>query len=333
MIGVIGAGSFGTALAIYLGELGHQVVLWARRKEFAQELSRVRENLKYLPGVKLPDSVKVTNSMEELQDAEFSIVAIPSHCFREVIRKFLSTVRSSKIRLVSATKGIEVDSLACMSQVTFEEGVAAGVDVEFAVLSGPSFAYELARKMPTAVVVASENEKFALEVQHELSSQILRIYSSPDVVGVEVGGASKNVIAVAAGIISGLGYGYNTLVALITRGLHEIARLAICCGGKFRTIAGLAGLGDLVLTCMGKYSRNRRVGQMIAEGKSLDELHKTGMVAEGIKNSFAIFKLACLKNVEMPITTEVKKVIYDKKDPRKAITELMTRELKSELEI
>ncbi len=235
---------------------------------------------------------------------------------------------------MSATKGIETDTLARMSQVAADETALAGRALRFAVLAGPSFAPELARGVPSAVVIASEEADLATEIRQALSTPTMRLYSSPDVVGVELGGATKNVIAIAAGTVSGLGLGDNTLAALITRGLHEITRLGVACGGQPRTFAGLAGLGDLVLTCTGALSRNRRAGMELAAGKTLAEVTGgTHMVAEGIRNSAAIARLAALRGVEMPITEQMVAVIYQGKDPRRAVDELMTRGLKAESEL
>jgi glycerol-3-phosphate dehydrogenase (NAD(P)+) len=221
-----------------------------------------------------------------------------------------------------------------MSQVAFEEGVAADRDVRFAVLSGPSFAVELARGMATAVVIASQEAALASLVQAELSGPVLRLYSSSDVVGVELGGAAKNVIAIAAGLVAGLGLGTNTLAALITRGLHEITRLGIAHGGQTRTFAGLAGLGDLVLTCTGTLSRNRQTGVLLAQGRSIEEITAgTSMVAEGIRNSLAVARLARQRHVEMPITEQVGAIVHRGKEPRAALAELMRRELKAEAEL
>ncbi|HSK75606.1 MAG TPA: NAD(P)H-dependent glycerol-3-phosphate dehydrogenase [Thermoanaerobaculia bacterium] len=335
-IGVLGAGSFGTALAVHLaGPGGHPVKLWARDAELAQRMAADRTNSEYLPGVELPPLLEPTSDMESLVDSDFVLVVIPSHGFRTVLRQFLRLVPDGRpLPLISATKGIETETLARMSQVAFEEGTAADREVRFAVLSGPTFAAELARNVPSVAVIASEDAHFATEVRESFSTPLFRLYSSPDVVGVEIGGTTKNVIAIAAGALSGLGLGHNTLAALITRGLHEITRLGIAYGGQPRTFAGLAGLGDLVLTCTGALSRNRHTGVELASGKTLDEITGgTHMVAEGIRNSVAIARLAARKGVEMPIAQQMVAVMYDGKNPRKALEELMTRELKAETEL
>jgi glycerol-3-phosphate dehydrogenase (NAD(P)+) len=336
-IGILGAGSFGTALAAHLaGPGGHGVKLWARDAELAARMAADRVNPEYLPGVELPPHLEPTADMESLLDSEFLLVVIPSHGFRDVLRQFLRLHPDGgrPLPLISATKGIETETLARMSQVAFEEGTAADREIHFAVLSGPTFAAELARNAPSAAVIASEDAHFATEVRECLSTPLLRLYSSPDVVGVELGGTTKNVIAIAAGTLSGLGLGHNTLAALITRGLHEITRLGIAFGGQPRTFAGLAGLGDLVLTCTGGLSRNRRTGLELAAGKSLAEITgETHMVAEGIRNSIAVARLAAQRGVEMPITQQMVAVMHQGKDARKAVEELMTRELKAETEL
>lgn len=335
-IGVLGAGSFGTALAVHLaGPGGHRVRLWARDADLAQRMAADRANSEYLPGVELPPGLEPTSDLESLVGSDFVLVVIPSHGFRAVLRQFLKLVPDGRLLpLISATKGIETETLARMSQVASEEGKAADREVRFAVLSGPTFAAELARNVPSVAVIASEEADFATEVRESFATPLLRLYSSSDVVGVELGGTTKNVIAIAAGALSGLGLGHNTLAALITRGLHEITRLGIAYGGQPQTFAGLAGLGDLVLTCTGALSRNRRTGVELASGKTLDEITGgTHMVAEGIRNSVAISRLAAQREVEMPITQQMVAVMYEGKNPRKALEELMTRELKAETEL
>lgn len=332
-IGVLGAGSWGTALAVHLVGMGdHRVRLWARRPELARSLAETRENEDYLPGVEIPEGVEPTADLEALADCDPVLVVVPSHGFRQVVREFLPhTATDRPVRLVSSTKGIEAESLARMSQVSFEEGMAADRHVRFGVLSGPTFAAELARGVPTAAVIASDHDDLASELRERLATSRLRLYSSSDVVGVELGGAAKNVIAIAAGIVSGLELGHNTLAALITRGLHEVTRLGIAHGGQARTFPGLAGLGDLVLTCTGGLSRNRRTGLELARGKTLDEIRSgTHMVAEGIRNSLSIAELASARRVEMPITEQMVEVLYRGKSPSRGLEALMTRELKEE---
>lgn len=332
-IGVLGAGSWGTALAVHLAEAGHHAVtLWARSGELAARLRETRLNDVYLPGVGLPPEVVPTADLAGVAGCELVLVVVPSHGFRAVVRDLLAAEPSGRpLQLLSCTKGVEPESLARMSQVVAEEGEAAGREVRFAVLSGPSFAAELARGVPTAAVVASADPILATAMRQALATRTFRLYSSQDVAGVELGGAAKNVIAIAAGTVAGLGAGHNTLAALITRGLHEITRLGVAYGGQAPTFAGLAGLGDLVLTCTGGLSRNRATGMALAQGKTLAEIAAdTQMVAEGIKNSAAIARLAARRGVEMPITQAMVAVMYEGKNPSQALDELMTRELKAE---
>lgn len=334
-LGILGAGSWGTALAVQFSNSGHDVALWVRNPETAAKLRDEGTNDDYLPDVELPPSLKITSKLEDLHGADDVLVVVPSHGFREVVRRFLKSLpRDQAVTLVSATKGVETETCARMSQVCFEEAINADRDVQFAVLSGPTFAAELARGLPSLGVLASEDEELAARVQEDLSSPTYRLYSSADVVGVEIGGATKNVIAIAAGAVAGLGLGHNTMAALITRGLHEITRLGLACGGQARTFSGLAGLGDLVLTCTGGLSRNRRTGYELARGKTLEEITGgTNMVAEGIRNALSISRLAEQKGVEMPIIEQMVAVLYEGKEPREAIRPLMTRELKSESDL
>jgi glycerol-3-phosphate dehydrogenase (NAD(P)+) len=335
-IAVLGSGSWGTALAVHFaGPGGHRVRLWARDAELAQRMARDRVNPEYLPDVELPPLLEPTSDLEALAGCEFVLLVVPSHGFREVLRKLLQVwPKDRRASLISGTKGIETETLARMSQVSFEEGMAADRELRFAVLSGPTFAAELARNIPSAAVIASDDAHYATEIRECFATRYLRLYSSSDVAGVELGGTVKNVIAIAAGTLSGLGFGHNTLAALITRGLHEITRLGIAYGGQPRTFAGLAGLGDLVLTCTGGLSRNRKTGMDLAAGKTLEQITSgTHLVSEGIRNSLAVSRLAMVKGVEMPITQQMAAVMYEGKDPRRAVEELMTRELKSESEL
>jgi glycerol-3-phosphate dehydrogenase (NAD(P)+) len=334
-VGVLGAGSFGTAVAVHAARAGHPTALWVRRPEAAAEMLERRENRRYLPGVELPESLELTHDFAALGAAATVVVAAPSHGYREVLRDFLtaraSVAAAPPLTLVSATKGIEGESLARMSRVSAEECERAGLDAGFAVLSGPTFAAELARGVPSAAVVACEVESTAEALRETLASPTLRLYSSTDVAGVELAGAAKNVIAIGAGIVAGLGLGHNTLAALITRGLHEITRLGLAFGGDSQTFSGLAGLGDLVLTCTGALSRNRRTGVELAQGKTLAEiLGETTEVAEGVKNSRVVLTLAQEAGIEMPITEQMVEVMYAGKPARKAVHDLMTRDLKHE---
>ncbi len=331
-IGVLGAGSFGTAVAVHAARAGHRTTLWVRREEAASEMQAARENLRYLPGVIFPDGLTITHDLGSLAGSDPLVLAAPSHGYRSVLRDFLE-VRGSRqpLTVVSATKGIEGESLARMSRVSAEECGRAGTPLRFAAFSGPTFAAELARAAPSAAVVASEDMALAAELRETLASPTLRLYSSSDVVGVELAGAAKNVIAIGAGVVSGLGLGHNTLAALITRGLHEITRLGLAYAGDQQTFSGLAGLGDLVLTCTGGLSRNRRTGMELAQGKTLQQiLEETTEVAEGVKNSRVILQLARAVGVEVPISEQMVAVMYEGKPAKLAVHELMTRDLKHE---
>ncbi len=341
-IAVLGAGAWGTALAMHAARAGMPVLLWARSAEFGARLASERVNERYLPGVELPAEVRVTWDLRQAAASGTVLVVVPSHGFRAVVRSFLS-VRASledaarlpeRVTLVSAAKGIESDHqgrFRRMSDVCAEEAASAGVDIDFAAISGPSFAAELAAELPTACVVASEDAGVAERLQAELSRGALRLYTSTDVVGVEIGGAAKNVIAIAAGVLDGLGYGSNTRAALITRGLHEMMRLGLACGGRAATFAGLGGLGDLVLTCTGGLSRNRNTGVELGRGRTLEEI-ETGRagVAEGVRNSLALLELASDRQVELPITEQMVEILYRDKRPAAAVRDLMGRELKVE---
>ena len=335
VIGVLGAGSWGTALALHLARAGHDVRLWCRRRELARELVDERANTRYLPDAQLPANLEPTAELERLAGCRTVLVVVPSHGFRDVVRRFLAVLpQGSRPLLVSSTKGVDHDTLERMSEVTAAEVERAGRRVDFAVVSGPTFAAELAAGVPSAAVVASADARVAQLLQELMSTESFRLYRSDDVVGVELGGASKNVIAIAAGIATGLGLGHNTLAALITRGLHEIVRLGIASGGKARTFSGLAGLGDLVLTCTGGLSRNRRTGIELAAGKSLEEIQgATSMVAEGVRNSASINRLAGGLGIELPITEQVMGIIAGDTTPPEAIRALMTRALKAEAEL
>ncbi len=334
-VGVLGAGSWGTALAVHLARAGHGVRLWCRRPELAAELAGERRNSRYLPDAELPPNLEPTAELEPLSDCATVLVVVPSHGFREVVRRYLEVISAgAPPTLVSATKGIESDSLERMSEVTAAEARRAGREVEFAVVSGPTFAAELAAAVPSAAVVASTSGEVARRLQELMSTRTFRLYRSDDVVGVELGGAAKNVIAIAAGVATGLGLGHNTLAALITRGLHEMVRLGVASGGRAQTFSGLAGLGDLVLTCTGGLSRNRRTGMELAGGKSLEEIQQaTSMVAEGIRNSASITRLAGRLGIELPITEQMMGIMHGGTSPQEAIHTLMTRALKAEAEL
>jgi len=327
---VLGAGAWGTALAKVLADKGNPTRLWALSEEVAATINDGHENRRYLPGHKLPDTLSATTSLENALDgAELVVLVVPSHAMREVMAKAKPLLPPNAL-VCSASKGIENESLMLMSQVLVD---VLGKDLEprLTYLSGPSFAKEVALGMPTAVVVAGSNEAATHTVQHAFASDRLRVYSSDDVVGVEIGGALKNVIAIAAGVIDGLGLGHNSRAGMITRGLFEIGQLADKLGGHPLTVAGLSGMGDLVLTCTGDLSRNRTVGVELGKGRGLaDILAGLGHVAEGVKTAKSAYDLSVRENVLMPITHEVYGVLYEGKDPKQAVVDIMTRELRAE---
>lgn len=327
-IAILGAGSWGTALAIHLGHAGHDVRLWGRDPELVARMSSTRSNADYLPDVPLHDAVEPTASLPDaLDDVDFVIVAVPSHGVRRVLGLAAPAVPPAAI-VVSATKGIEGDSLLRMSEVLEAELGHAG---RIAVLSGPSFALEVARQRPSALSVASRDTETATRVQKEFRGRYLRLYITDDVAGVEVGGAVKNVIAIAAGAAEGLGLGHNAMAALITRGLAEMSRLACALGGKRETLAGLSGLGDLVLTCTGDLSRNRRVGIALGRGRRLPEiLAGMRMVAEGVKTTGAALALGERHGVELPIAAQMADVLSGRRAPQEALEELMLRRQRAE---
>jgi glycerol-3-phosphate dehydrogenase (NAD(P)+) len=330
VIAVIGAGSWGTALSLALSNIGHTVQLWAYEEEVVASIRRCRENKLFLPGVRLPEGITPSTDLSEtIRGAEFVLTVMPSHVCRMLYEQMLPSLRPDMI-LVSATKGLEVERLMRMSEV-IRSVTERHFAPRLAVLSGPSFAREVARGDPTAVVVASQDPQAAHLVQEKFSSRTLRLYTSNDVAGVELGGAVKNVIAIAAGVIGGLGLGHNPMAALITRGLAEMTRLACACGARHETLAGLAGMGDLVLTCTGDLSRNRSVGVELGKGRKLAEIVRSmHEVAEGVKTTEATVALARLHGIEMPITGQVYRILQDQISPRDAIRELMERTLKTE---
>lgn len=329
-VAVIGAGGWGTALAGALAGMGHGVRLWAHEEEVVASIREERRNRLFLPEVALPDAVRATSNLEEaIGPAGIVLTVMPSHVCRALYERMLPVLGPGQV-LVSATKGLEQATLRRMSEV-IEEVVRARFTPRIAVLSGPSFAREVARGEPTALVVASGSPEVAERIQREFSSRTLRLYVSGDVVGVELGGAVKNVIAIAAGVVEGLGLGHNPMAALVTRGLAEISRLAAACGGRQETLAGLAGMGDLVLTCTGAQSRNRGVGVALGKGRTLgDILGPMREVAEGVKTTEAVLELSRRLGVDMPIATMVGRILCGAIGPREAIGELMERSLKSE---
>ena len=326
---VVGAGSWGTALAVHLARVGHEVRLWARDGALVEDMTARRVNAVYLPDINFPETLRPVGSMSDaLADTRFVIFAVPSHGLRAVVRAAAPHVRSDAI-VVSATKGLEEQSLLRMSEVVAQELPRVGAVVA---LSGPSFALELARELPTAIVAASATAGSVAQVQEEFRSGALRLYGSTDVVGIEIGGALKNIIAIAAGVVEGLGLGHNALAALITRGLAEISRLAVALGAQRETLAGLAGLGDLVLTCTGTLSRNRHVGIELAHGRALPEiLASTKMVAEGVRTTHAALDLAARSGIELPIAAQMADVLAGRRDAQAAVCELMGRRQRQEV--
>ena len=329
-IAIIGAGNWGTALAATLARLDHAVTLWAYEAEVVESIRSRHENELFMPGIKLPENLSATGDLgKALAGADIVVTVMPSHVCGALCQQMLPHLRPEMI-FVSATKGLDTSRLMRMSEV-IRSIVGESFPPRLCVLSGPSFAKEVIRGEPTAVVVASDDREAALQVQREFASPALRLYTASDVVGVELGGSVKNVIALAAGVVEGLGLGHNPTAALITRGLAEMTRLACACGAKRETLAGLAGMGDLVLTCTGDLSRNRTVGVELGKGRKLaDIIGSMRMVAEGVKTTGATVALAKKLQVEMPITRQVNRILEGEVSPREAIRELMERSLKAE---
>jgi len=328
-VAVIGAGSWGTALAQLLVDKGHSVRLWVREPEVLEQI-RQGENQTFLPGVALPRSLEATGEFETaLKGVQVVVMAVPSHGYRETLRRVRPHL-PDRVILVSGTKGLEIDTQLTMEGVVREE---VGATLPYAVLSGPSFAREVAERQPTAVTVASRRPEVARFLQRFFSTPYFRVYTSYDVTGVELGGALKNIFAIGTGMLAGYGLGDNPRAALITRGLAEITRLGVRLGANPMTLVGLGGLGDLVLTCTGRLSRNYQVGYRLGRGESLEDiLASMQMVAEGVKTSQAVYLLAQRLGVEMPIVEAVYRILYTGMSLKEAIRRLMTRELKDELE-
>ncbi len=329
---VIGAGSWGTALARLLAEKGETVTLWGHRPEHMAELARTRENKRYLPGFALPSSMRLeTDIGAAVSEAQCVLMVVPSHGYRQVFTRLLPHLAPGTL-LVSAVKGIEVGTRMTMTAIMAEEAGERRAEFHYGVLSGPSFAREVAQHQPTAVTIAFSDQDAARAVQYLFATDWFRAYTGHDVIGLEICGAMKNVIAIAAGICDGLGYGLNTRAALITRGLAEITRMGVAMGANTRTFSGLGGLGDLVLTCTGSLSRNRTVGLKLGQGKTLAQaLDEMTMVAEGVKTTKSCYNLARQLGVEMPILEQTYQVLYQDKDTREAVRELLSRNLKKEL--
>lgn len=330
-IAVIGAGAWGTGLAIVLGRKGtHRVRLWAHEPDVCESIAQRRVNERFLPGCEIPATVAASSDLAMvLKGAHLMVSVMPSQHCRALFERMRPLI-APQTKIVSATKGLEEGSLLRMTETILQ--VLNRNDIAVGALSGPSFALEVARGDPTAITIASADEELLRTVQQEFSDPRFRIYTNTDMVGVELGGALKNIIAIAAGICDGLGLGHNSIAALITRGLAEMTRLVVACGGRADTMAGLAGLGDLVLTCTGGLSRNRSVGVELGRGKKLPEIitGMHGMVAEGVFTTTAAVGLAHARRVEMPITEQMHAILHDGKSPREAIQQLMTRSGKSE---
>lgn len=329
-ISVLGAGGWGTTLSILLHYNGHQVTLWEYKKNYVKELVKKRVNSVYLPGINIPDEILITHNLKEsVYQKNLIILAVPSQFLRSVVDQIsFSDIKNSI--LVSVAKGIENKHLMTMSQMLKDVHPHLSEN-QIGVLSGPSHAEEVSRRIPTAVVAASVDHDTSKSIQAAFMNSYFRVYSSTDILGVELGGAFKNVIAIGAGIIDGAGFGDNTKAAIMTRGVAEISRLGLAMGAKPETFAGLSGMGDLIVTCMSKHSRNRYVGEQIGKGKTLKEVLKSmNMVAEGVETSRSASRLAEKHKVEVPITTEVYKILFEDKDPVKATTDLMTRDMKTE---
>lgn len=335
-ISILGAGSWGTALAILLAKKGISINLWVRNTSLLDILVNLRENTRYLPGIKIPNNVNFTDDLNNaITNTNIIVIVVPSHGIRDLTKRLIPILHPEKeYFLISASKGIELESLKLPLEIIREElELTHGIDrFHLSCLSGPNFAKEVALGLPTATVLASwdENEKTRY-LQNILSTNSFRVYTSQDLTGVQLCGALKNVIAIAAGICDGLSLGTNARASLITRGLAEITRLGLALGAKIQTFSGLAGIGDLILTCTGDLSRNRQVGLMIGKGKKLQEIIKDmTMVAEGVNTSIAAYNLSKKLGIDMPITEEVYSILYNDKDPLKSLYDLINRPLKSE---
>ncbi len=331
-IAILGCGAWGTAIALSLHRRGgHQITLWAHTPELAGEILRANENSQFLPGFPLPAGITVTGDSAAISDAEIVVSVIPSEFLRPTLVRIRSHLRIGQF-IVSATKGLEDGTLYRMTEVLSSVLEPSRLLLSIGALSGPSFAQEVALGQPTAVTVAFSDPQVASLIQQEFSSESLRLYTTTDVIGVELGGALKNVIAIAAGVAVGLGLGHNSIAALITRGIVEITRLAVACGARRETLAGLSGIGDLVLTCTGSLSRNRTVGLALGEGRKLSEALASlgGKVAEGVHTTHVALSLAREHSIEMPITEQMELIFNRGKDPREAIRNLMLRPGKDE---
>lgn len=328
-IGILGSGSWGTALAIVLADKGHIVNLWGRNSKYIEELKKSRESSKYLPGVKLKDNINImSNISQAIIDCDVILLAVASQGVRETLTKIKDLVNTDQI-IVNVSKGIENSTMMRISEIVhsfFPQN-------EYVVLSGPSHAEEVSKGIPTTIVSASKNRKAAEYIQDIFITPSLRVYSNPDVVSVEIGGALKNVIALGAGISDGLGFGDNTKAAIMTRGIREIARLGEAMGGHISTFAGLTGIGDLIVTCTSMHSRNRRCGILLGQGNSLDSaINSIGMVVEGVYTTKAAYELSKKYDIEMPITQEIYNILYNNVDAKESVYNLMLRSKTHEIE-
>lgn len=328
-IGILGGGSWGTALAILLANKNNEVHIWVRNKEQLRQMKELRENKKYLPGISIPDEIEITDDISKvIYGKKLIVLSTATHGIREVLESSRSEFNNNQV-MVNVAKGIENNTLLRISEIVGE----ILPNNPYAVLSGPSHAEEVARNIPTTVVSASKEKAVAEYVQDIFMSPYFRVYTNPDIIGVELGGSLKNVIALGAGISDGLGYGDNTKAALMTRGIIEISRLGVKLGANSKTFSGLSGVGDLIVTCTSMHSRNRRAGILIGQGQTLDEATKSvGMVVEGIKTTRSAYELAEKNNVIMPITNELYNVLYKGEDVRESVYNLMLRDKKPELE-
>jgi glycerol-3-phosphate dehydrogenase (NAD(P)+) len=326
-ISVLGDGGWGTTLAILLSNKGYQVTLWGAFENYSKIMAKSRINAKFLPGLTIPKEIKITADIKSaIKDTDIIVLAIPSQYTREVLKKIKCDF-SKKSIFVSVTKGIEIGSLKRISEIIYAQ---LGL-VKLAVLSGPTIAQEVAKGIPTTAVVASTNKDVRKKIQAVFNTDKFRVYTNADLIGVELGGSLKNVIAIACGVADGLGFGTNTKAAILTRGLAEISRLGIAMGAKLKTFSGISGLGDLVTTCISQQSRNRRVGELIGKGKTLKEISgHMQMIAEGVPTAKSAYTLSLKYKIEMPITKEVYNLLYNNKSPQKAVKDLMTRKSKEE---
>ncbi len=328
-VGIVGAGSWGTATGILLGNKGYEVKVWDRKIELINEINTSRENSRYLPGIKIPDNLTgVEDIKRAINNANVIVMAIPSHAVRGICKNLMDVINEDQV-IISLAKGIENGTYKRMSEIIEEFYPHNPIGI----LSGPSHAEEVSRNIPTTVTSSSKSKATAEYIQDLFITSEFRVYSNLDLIGVELGGAVKNVIALAAGISDGLGYGDNTKAALMTRGIAEIARLGVALGAQPMTFAGLAGIGDLIVTCTSMHSRNRRAGILIGEGKTVEEaLNEVKMVVEGVNTTRSVYELTKKINIEMPITNELYKVLYEKKPAKDAVIELMLRDKKHEIE-